>query len=295
MPSMLHSLPNHPVVTETLEEASDTLRENVLLWDSADSLQSTISVQVCLLTAGVAAARALIYDHAIPQFVAGHSVGAFGAAVTAGVLTFSDALKLVKLRGELMESSTPEGYGMGVVVGLTEKQLLAIVSAVHSETSPVYVTNRNSPSQLTVSGSNDAIEKTLRLAKDAGAIKAEPLQVRVPSHCPLFTHISDRLAKELNAISTCEPKLPYMSNRSARRLTKSKDIIEDLAFSISHPVQWHAATSVLYELGVRLFVEMPPGQVLTDLARQAFSDARSVSVSVNGLQTAKVLVTLATV
>jgi malonate decarboxylase epsilon subunit len=289
-PNMLHNLPQHPAVSETLDEASEVLNENVLLWDTKEALKSTVAVQVALLVAGVAAARALAAEGAQPDMVAGHSVGAFGAAVVANVIDFRDAVTLVKMRGELMERAYPQGYGMGVVLGIQERKLVNIVEKNFTDEEPVFIANRNSPDQITISGSIRGIERILALARKEGARKAELLSVKVPSHCRLLQSVSLELAAALKKIPFRRPDIPYAGNRTARALHDPEAIREDLALGVSHPVRWHEATSLLFEMGARLFIEMPPGRVLTDLAQNAFPTARAVSVSDSGVKTSSILV-----
>ncbi|SFE93779.1 malonate decarboxylase epsilon subunit [Bacillus sp. OV194] len=287
---MLHDLPQHTSILKTLLEANEVLNQDVLLWDTEEALQSTVAVQVTLLTAEVATARALMSEGATPDMVAGHSVGSFSAAVIAGVLNFKDALLLVKKRGELMESAYPHGYGMGVVLGLNERTLLPIIEEISTSTHPVFLANVNAPDQITIAGMLSAIENVFEIARRKGARKAHFLNVSVPSHCALLQFVSDALEKAFEDISFHEPRIPYAGNRTARALRKASAIREDLALSISNPVRWYDATSVLFELGARLYVEMSPGSVLTELARSAFTDARSLSVSEYGLQTASILI-----
>jgi malonate decarboxylase epsilon subunit len=285
-PNMLHHLPEHPAVQETLHEASEVLHDDILRWDSAETLQSTVVVQVALLVVGVAAARALQAEGVQPDMVAGHSVGAFGAAVTANTLTFRDALSLVKLRGELMERAYPHGYGMGVVVGIEERKLSQIVANHFTNDAPVYIANLNSPKQITISGSVQGIETVLALAREEGASRAELLKnVRVPSHCVLMKSVSFELRKAMESISFQKPHIPYAANRTARPLRDPEAIKEDLALSVSHPVRWHEAICVLFELGTQLFVEMPPKHVLTHLAQQAFPCRRALSLADSGMRT----------
>jgi malonate decarboxylase epsilon subunit len=175
---------------------------------------------------------------------------------------------------------------MGVVTGLFEKSLKEIAACIHTDDTPVYVTNENAPDQRTLSGSIAGIQKVLVLAKERGATKAELLPVTVPSHSPLFSHISDILHQELSTISVNTPTFPYMSNRTARRLFKKEAILEDLVLSISHPVKWHNLTTVLNELGVTTYIEMPPGTILCDLVTKAFPNARALAVEASGLQSA---------
>ncbi|SEA35831.1 malonate decarboxylase epsilon subunit [Thalassobacillus cyri] len=288
--NMLHHLPDHPVVQKTLDEASETINESAILLDSESRLQSTVAVQLCLLIAGVSTARVLETLEVKPDMVAGHSVGAFGAAVIAGVMDFKDAVSVVKQRGEWMEQAYPKGYGMGVVAGLPLKQLEEILENHTTGEEDVYFANLNSPDQVTISGSVTAIKRVLASAKEGGARKTEMLNVSVPSHCPLLEPVSENLASTLNQISFHRPTIPYGGNRTARALRDPEAIKDDLAFSVSRSVKWHQATSLFYELGARLFIELPPGRVLTDLSCRAFPSARSISVSDSGLKTAQVLI-----
>jgi malonate decarboxylase epsilon subunit len=289
-PGMLHSLPDHSIITATIHEASEILHEDVLSLDTFERLTSTVAVQLCLLISCVAVMRALQAEGARVDMVAGHSVGAFGAAVTAGALDFKDALPLVKLRGELMENAYPRGYGMGVILGLRETQLASIIKIISTPEAPVYVANLNSSDQITIAGALAGLEKVFTSAYAAGARKAQFLVVNVPSHCKLLESVSNQLAQALENVAFHEPRIPYMGNRTARALRTSKAIREDLALSVSTPVRWHDASSLMFELGARLYVEMPPGHVLKDLATYAFSDARSISISEGGIQSAIILI-----
>ncbi|RFU64965.1 malonate decarboxylase subunit epsilon [Peribacillus glennii] len=286
---MLHELPMHPAVSRTLEEASELLKTDILSMDTEGKLRSTAAAQISLLTASVATARALQEEGATPDMVAGHSVGAFGAAVIAGVLEFEEALTLVKKRGEYMEQAFPDNYGMGVVLGLSQPELSSVLKNNNADDS-VYIANINSPDQIVLAGQIKALEQAFELVLKNRARKAFLLNVSVPSHCSLLQPVTVKLAALLEAIPLREPDIPYAGNRTARPLRNAKAIREDLALSLSNPVRWHDATSVLFELGARLFIEMPPGQVLTDLAAKEFQGARSLSISVNGLKTAAILI-----
>ena len=285
-PGMLHALPGHVAVTRTLQEASQILRQDVRDLDSPESLQSTVSVQLALLTAGVAVARALADEGVIPEAVAGLSVGAFAAAVHCGVLSFPDAIQLVRQRAELMQSLYPSGYGLSAIVGLTEPQVANLVAAAHSAETPVYVGNINAPRQIVIAGSDAGMSAVLQAAKQAGARKAERLQVAVPSHCPLLEPVAEALRATLKGLSLQQPRWIYVSNVGGRSLRNANAIAEDLANNISHSVRWHDATTVLEELGCRLFLEMPPGAVLTSLAKESLPEVRSLSLCLGGLKTA---------
>ncbi|WP_257347380.1 ACP S-malonyltransferase [Pseudalkalibacillus decolorationis] len=289
-PYMLRDLPAHPVITRTLAEASEELNESVAFWDAESELESTVAVQVCLLVSGVASARLLKEEKAFPDFVAGHSVGAFGAAVVAGALDFKDAVRLVRMRGEWMEKAFPKGYGMGVVLGLSEVQLKRLIDVHVTKANPVYLANINCPRQMTIAGAIPDLRRFMELALANGAQRTELLDVSVPSHCPLLHEVSLYLETELQRISFRDPDIPYASNRTARVLKTGEAIKKDLAWNVSHSVRWHEAICLLYELGTRLFVEMLPGNVLMGLVKNAFPTARALSISDNGMKTAAILV-----
>jgi malonate decarboxylase epsilon subunit len=288
-PGMLHALPDAAPVTETLDDASEALGEDVRALDTAEALASTVGTQLALVIAGVAGHRALAARGARPDMVAGHSVGAFAAAVAAGVLAFPDAVRLVRLRARLMEEAYPTGHGMGVLVGLRERQAEAILKEASSAEAPVFAANLNAPDQLAIAGADAGLDRAIGLARRAGARRADRLAVAVPSHCALLDPVVDRLARALADVELRPPTVPYAGNRRARALRDAGAIRDDLATSVARPVRWHDATRVLYERGARLFVEMPPGHVLTNLATAAFPDARAVAVAEAGLDSVATL------
>ena len=275
---MLHALPDHPVIARTLDEVSESLEQNVLRLDSAAALQSTISVQLALLASGVAVARALIADGVGPEAVAGMSVGAFSAAIVAGVLNLADGVRLVKQRAEMMVELYPSGYGLAAIVGLNEEQVSILVQKAHSMQTPVYVANINAPRQIVIAGSDDGMNKVLEGARKRGALKAVRLDVSEPSHCPLLEPVADALKKSLQVMRLHQPKIVYVGNVTGRALRSAETISEDFASNIAHGVRWYDATTVLEELGFRLFLEMPPGHVLSHLAGEAFQDVETVAV-----------------
>ncbi|QGQ45495.1 malonate decarboxylase subunit epsilon [Metabacillus sediminilitoris] len=281
-PEFLNELQTCAAVENVLETVTDLLGKSVYKLDSKEALASTKAVQLSLLIAGVATFKAFEAEGVKPDFVAGHSVGAFSAAVAAGVIELKDALKIVKLRGELMEQAYPEGYGMGVILGMEFYKLQSLVSYHFDEKYPVFIANQNALDQITISGALHGIQKVLDDARQNGARCASMLNVNTPSHCQLLSSVSDALTTALHNIKFHDPVIPYAGNRRARLLSDPVDIRLDLAESVSSPVQWHDASTVLYEKGARLFIEMPPGNVLSRLAAKAFPDARVLSVAENG-------------
>jgi malonate decarboxylase epsilon subunit len=275
---MLHTLPDHPAIARTLDEASESLGENVLELDSTDALQSTVSVQLALLASGIAVARALMAEGVEPEAVAGMSAGAFAAAVAAGVLNLADGVRLMKQRAEMMVEFSPKGYGLAAIVGLTEKRVSTLVEEAYTEQNPVYVGNINAPGQIVIAGSNEGMKKVLEAARKSGARKAIRLDVSEVSHCPLMEPVADALKKGLQLIHLQKPKMVYVGNVTGRALRSAEAISEDLASNVAHGVRWYDATTVLEELGCRLFLEMPPGHVLSELGREAFPDVRTLAV-----------------
>lgn len=287
---MLHQLPDHPTVAATLGEASDALKQDALLLDGEPALESTVATQLALLIAGVAVGRALAAEAAHPAMVAGLSVGAFSAAVIAGALDFSAAVRLVRLRGELMEQAYPQGYGMAAIIGLTESQVSDILKPIHTETSPVFLANINAPRQMVISGADLAVQQALEQALVLGAHHAERLPVRTPSHCPLMEPVAQQLAQAIQSVALSPATVPYVSNGSARALAAPAAIGEDLARNVAQLVRWYDATTTLFELGAQLFVELPPGHVLTDLATNAFPEARAIALATGRLDSVITLI-----
>jgi malonate decarboxylase epsilon subunit len=277
-PGFLHRLPEHPAVSATLDEAAQVLGIEVMSLDNAAALASTVAVQLSLLIAGVAVMRALAHEGLQVDAAAGLSVGAFGAAVACGVLSFADALPLVKLRGESMVHAYPQGYGMAAITGLDEHQVAAIVEQVGGAGAQIYIASVNAPTQIVVSGANRALDTAVAAARQAGARRAERMAVSVPSHCPLLNTVARRLAAAMIAIEMHDPLRPYVSNRRARVVRDAEGVREDLIHNVAHTVRWHDSVTVLYELDVRLFIEPPPGQVLSRLTQHAFTEARAIAV-----------------
>ncbi len=278
-PDMLHRLPDHPAVRQTLEEVSAELCYDVRTLDSSEALRSTVPVQLALLTTGVAAARALEAEGVIPEAVAGLSVGAFGAAVHTDVLSLADAVHLVKQRAELMEQHSPAGHGLTAIVGLSEDQVVALVSEANTPDDPVYIGNVNSADQIIITGSDNGRQKVSDAALQAGARKAERLDVAVLSHSPLLQPVAEALMQTLNQIRLNPPRMVYVGNVKARALRNAEQIAWDMANNIAHGVRWHEAIIVLQELGSTLLIETPPGHVLINLAKQSIPDVKSISLA----------------
>ena len=278
-PHMLHELVGNPAVDETLSEVSEVLSLDVLTLDTPEASQSAVSIQLAILTAGVATARALQKSGLAPLAVAGLSIGAFSAAVAADSISLADALRLVRSRAEQMEQLYPTGYGLSAIVGLSETQVAKLVDAVNTKEYPVFVGNINAPRQIVIAGSNEGMEQVLQKARARGARKAERLDVPVPSHCSLLQPVADSLRNQLQSISVKDPKAIYLANVNARAVRTAQGVAKDLADNIAHGVRWHDATTVACELGCELFLEVPPGHALSDLARENLPGIHAHSIT----------------
>ena len=282
---MLHGLPDTDEVERTLHQASEILGSDCQLLDSASALESTYAVQLCLLIAGVAMARVFAANKVVPDMVAGLSVGAFPAAVTAGALEYADAIRLVQLRAQLLERAYPQGYGMAAINGLDKFALQKMIDAVHCDAAPVYLANLNAPQKLVISGINSALEKVLQKALQSGASKAIQLAVNVPSHCPLFADAMRQMQNAMKQLVLYRPTRTYLSANAARALFDPNLIGIDLASNMARQVHWSETSRLAWERGARLAFEMPGGTVLSDLVGAQWSDGMALSCDTSRLDT----------
>ncbi|ANE76909.1 malonate decarboxylase subunit epsilon [Dickeya solani] len=272
---MLRQLPSD---TAVLDEARAVLGDEVHQLDSPQALRHTRAVQLCLLITGVAWARALMERGVMPDMVSGLSIGAFPAAVIAGVLRFDDALRLVALRGDLMEQAYPQGYGLTAIMGLSQAEVETLLVD-----SGAYLANLNAERQIVIAGSDESMARVAQRALQRGASRAHRLQISVPSHCALLDAPARQLASAFASLSLSPPQCGYLSGSSARAIWQPERIADDLALNMARTVRWHEAMVAAEERDVRLAIEMPPGGVLTCLAKQAFSRSEAFSLERSGI------------
>lgn len=286
---MLKDLPKHPLTQSYLKQASEVLNQDILTLDGKEALKSTRAVQLCLFITGVINAAILIDNDIIPDIVAGMSIGAFPAAVISQAITFSDAVKIVSLRGELMQQAYPTDYGMAAIIGLNRWQVAELMEKIHSPHSPVYLANVNADQQIIIAGKIQAMDKVMELARHNGASSTKRIKISVPSHCELLIEPAKKLAIALNRCFIEKPAITYLSSSSARPCNTAENIIDDLAFNMSRSVLWHETTIAAYERGVRLIIETPPNSVLTRLSRPIMIDGFAVAQSETDIATLQVL------
>ncbi|WP_335338607.1 ACP S-malonyltransferase [Paenibacillus sp. IHB B 3084] len=260
------------------------------LRDDEEAMGSTVWIQIALFVKETAIAYRLIEQGIRPQFVAGHSIGAFPAAVIAGVLSFEDALRIVWLRARLMEEAFPEGYGMGAIIGLTKTEVQQVVDLSHSEATPVYLSNMNAEQQIVVSGSLEGINKAFMHVKEFGAAKTVLLKVPIPSHSPLMSEVAKKLLEQIHTFPLQDAQIPYLVNHTGRKTTAREKIAKDLALNVAYPVLWMDMAAVCVESGADCFIEMPPGQTLSVLVKQAHKDTRQIAVGEIGLEATQYLI-----
>ncbi|WP_395600519.1 malonate decarboxylase subunit epsilon [Pseudomonas sp. B19125] len=274
---MLQALPAH-----VLEEASDALGEDVSQLDSVQALANTRAVQLCLLITGVAHARQL---QRTPDYVAGLSIGAYPAAVIAGALEFADAVKLVSLRGELMQNAYPQGFGMTAIIGPQLSTVETLLAEIHSPQTPVYLANINADNQTVIAGSDEAMQRVAQRIKGNGVAKR--LAVSVPSHCVLLNEPAEALAQAFVTLKA--PRITYLSSTRARPIHNPEQLRDDLAFNMCRIVDWRGTVQSAYERGVRLQIELPPGAVLTGLSLRVFEQGSVIAYEGARLDTLQAL------
>lgn len=263
---------NHPVVEETFREASAALGYDLwaLVQDGpAEELNKTWQTQPALLTASVALWRVWQQQGGkVPALMAGHSLGEYSALVCAGVIPFADAVRLVELRGKFMQEAVPEGTGaMSAIIGLDDASIAkACEDAAEGQVvSPV---NYNSPGQVVIAGHKDAVERAGAACKAAGAKRALPLPVSVPSHCALMKPAAEKLAVELEKIVFSAPRIPVVNNVDVQCETSPEAIRSALVRQLFSPVQWTKSVEFIASQGVEHLYEVGPGKVLTGLTKR---------------------------
>lgn len=277
---MLHQWAGLPEVADHVAEASEILGEDVWELDSEVSLRGTRAVQLSLLVLHSGINAALRNRGFRPDIGAGHSLGAWSAAVAAGVLSFGDTLRLVDIRGSRMAAAAPAGYGMSAVVGLSEMAVRRLVSEIGED---AWVSNLNTTTQCTVSGSDKALERLQQTAADAGAQRVIRLDVAVPAHSQLMTPARTALEEATTGTPVGRPEFPLLANCSGRLLRDRSAVLSDLVASTDQPVYWASGMAAIAERGVTSWVQCAPGETLLGMLRGIEGEFRCWSVDSVGL------------
>jgi [acyl-carrier-protein] S-malonyltransferase len=272
-----------PSARQTFEEADEALKFPLsqLCFEGPDAeLVKTENTQPALLAVSIAAFRVLTELGYQPALVAGHSLGEYPALVAAGSLQFADALRLARLRGQFMQQAVPPGVGaMAALLKLPAGKLDGILAEA-AQGEIVSAANFNSPDQIVISGHAGAVARAMELAKAAGAARAIALAVSAPFHCALMQPAQQKLEPCLNAAAFSPLAIPLINNWQARRITTAEEARQGLYEQIPNAVRWTDSIRELARLGIRRFIEVGPGTVLTGLCR-------SIDPSLRGAKFAK--------
>jgi len=275
--NMMSGFDGVSVVKTTFDEASAALGED--LWammngEDAEIIGHTVNTQPLMLAAGVATYRAyLAAGGKAPAVVAGHSLGEYSALVAAGALDFADAVKLVRLRAELMQSAVPQGVGaMAAILGLEDEQLKEICAQA-AQGEVVEAVNFNSPGQVVIAGNAAAVERAMEAAKAAGAKRALPLPVSVPSHCSLMKPAAEKLAEALKSVNIRTPQIRVIHNADVASYDDADKIKDALVRQLYSPVRWTETVNALVAEGITESAECGPGKVLAGLAKRINKEA----------------------
>lgn len=271
-----------PRLKQVYEEASSELGYDVaaLCFEGpAETLNLTEYTQPALLVSSVAALRAFEPAGIKPIAVAGHSLGEYSALVAAGGMNFREAVSIVQKRGRYMAEAVAPGTGMVAALLGLNADVVREACREAQVTGVVQAANFNSPGQVVIAGEKAAVERAIEIAKGKGCKKAVPLPVSVPVHTPLMQKAADRLAKDLTAIKWSDLQIPLVNNAEAKQILKAADIQPSLVRQLPSSVLWEDSVKVMAGMGVKTFVEVGPGSVLTGLIKRIVPDAVTLNVN----------------
>ena len=273
-----------PICRQTFDEADAALGDRLsrLIFEGPDDqLTLTENAQPAILTVSIAAFRLLESRGLAPAFVAGHSLGEYSANVAAGTFPFADAVTIVRRRGRYMQEAVPVGAGaMAAILGLDAAAVAEACRQALDGGAPgevVSPANVNGGGQIVIAGSAAAVARACERAKALGARRAVPLSVSAPFHCALMKPAEERLAPELRALATHDPRVPVVADVDAEPKRDARGAVDALVAQVSSPVRWEAVVERLAKEGVTTYVEVGPGTVLSGLVKKIHRDAMIVS------------------
>ena len=271
-----------PAARQVFEEADEALGfslSELCFNGPAEQLQLTENTQPAILTVSIAALRAA-QSEGFPRadFVAGHSLGEYSALVAASALNLGDAIRTVRARGRYMQEAVPVGAGaMAAILGADLETVNAGCEQA-SEGEVCSAANINSPGQVVIAGAAGAIDRAIVILKERGAKRALKLNVSAPFHCAMMKPAQDRLAADLDTIQFSDSEMPLVTNVDARAVTSADLLRDGLVRQVSQPVRWLESVEFLISQGVKTFIEIGPGKVLSGLVRQIDRSVQCVNV-----------------
>lgn len=265
-------------VKAIFEEADDALGFSITdlcLNGPEEELKKTFNTQPAILTVSVACYEALKNRGIAADIVAGHSLGEYSALVAARALSFADAVRLVRKRGEFMQQAVPLGEGsMAAVIGALRETVIEICQKAEIETGQtVQAVNFNCPGQIVIAGKTEAVDKASEMLKAAGVKRVLPLPVSAPFHSVLMRPAAEQLAAELDKVTVNDAKIPVVANVTAKVVEKGSEIKESLINQAASPVLWEDSILKIEEFGVNTFVEVGPGKVLSGFTKKIIKNA----------------------
>jgi [acyl-carrier-protein] S-malonyltransferase len=272
---MMDGFAGNPVVAQTIAEASDALQFDLgklIAEGPKEELDLTTNTQPVMLTAAVAVYRAWIAAGGpLPSVVAGHSLGEYSALVAAGVISFKDAVPLVRFRAQAMQEAVPVGQGtMAVVLGLSDDDVRAACAEAVAEHPSLVVeaVNFNAPAQVVIAGHTAAVERACEIAKAKGAKRAMKLPVSAPFHSSLLKPASDRLRDYMDGLTFSAPQIALINNVDVAIISDPASIKDALVRQAAAPVRWVETMQKVAADGITQVVECGPGKVLMGLAKR---------------------------
>ena len=266
--------PNARAVFDEVDDALNQKLSDIIFNGPMDELTLTTNVQPAIMTVSIAMLRASGIE--LTKYVAGHSLGEYTALCAAGALSVGDTARLLRLRGDAMQRAVPVGAGLtAVILGLDIDAVREICAQTDCD-----VANDNSPGQVVVSGARDIVEKTLEVAKAAGAKRAMPLALSVPVHCRIQAPAADEMRDALEKIEIKTPNAILISNKTAAPMTDPSEIKEALVYQVTHGVHWRESVLKMHELGITETIEVGPGAVLTGLTPRICPDMNAKKLEI---------------
>lgn len=239
-----------------------------------EDLTLTRNVQPAIMATSIAMLRAA--NAALPEYVAGHSLGEYTALCAADAISVGDAARLLRARGDAMQAAAPAGTGLtAVVIGLDIDVLRQICAGTDAD-----VANDNCPGQVVISGEKGAVESVMAAAREAGARRAMPLALSVPVHCRMQESAANAMRDALANVEIKTPKAILIANKTAAPMTDPDEIKEALVYQMTHGVRWRESVLKMHELGITDMIEVGPGNVLTGLEGRICPDINAKKMEI---------------
>ena len=276
---------NYKDADELFDEANTALKDEgidlrkLCLEGPEEELTKTINAQPAMLTMSIILYKLLQKNNINPRIVAGHSLGEYSALVAASSIGFKEAIKLVRKRGQYMQTATPIGTGsMAAIISFKKENIEELIKKV-SDFGIIEVANYNSPYQIVVSGKSEVIDQLLILGEEDEEVNVVPLKVSAPFHSSLMEKAKDNLAGYIENINIQDPQIPVICNVTADYVKTKEEIKDALIKQMTHPVKWIDIIKKMNSEGINCFIEVGPGNVLKKLIKQILPKAKVYNVN----------------